>query len=187
LIASRDLVDGSRVSDAWQALIGKTHQELSALVDGDPPITMVELGAAMGAPEDVPEAVIAARAQKALLGLLKSRLEATPSLARVFVAPPSWPWLAKLLAIVRIKELAAARVVLRGKRGYDVTELAATHHGKRLLDGLGFGRRRMLDKSELAQLEQACNEVKLTLPRVIEPTTTERFFASDTSSSNTED
>lgn len=176
--------DAAAIELAWQSAAYRVWYELHGFVDErrDQVVTQHEVRAGMGAPEDVPEAVATGRAQKVVLGLLRARLETEPSLAHRFVAQPGWPWLAKLIAAIRLKELASAKIVQRGARArasFDVSGLARTYHGKALLKSLGFDRRKILEKDELAKLEDACAKIKLTLPRVVEPTTTERFFAGE--------
>lgn len=176
--------DAAAIELAWQSAAYRVWYELHGFVDErrDQVVTQHEVRAGMGAPEDVPEAVATGRAQKVVLGLLRARLETEPSLAHRFVAQPGWPWLAKLVAAIRLKELASAKIVQRGARArasFDVSGLARTYHGKALLKSLGFDRRKILEKDELAKLEDACAKIKLTLPRVVEPTTTERFFAGE--------
>lgn len=167
----------------WRPVVYDVWYELHGFVVDryDPILTQHEIILGMGAFEAVAQAVAVARAQKVVLSLLKSKLDAEPALAHRFVAQPGWPWLAKLIAIVRLKELAGVRIVQRGARAsgtFDCTELVRTYHGKALMRSLGFERRRILSKNELEKLEAACAQIKLTLPRVVEPTTTERFFAS---------
>ena len=187
--------DTAELDRTWRSPVYRVWYELHGFVDDglrDPVLTQHEILAGMGPFEEVADAVATARAQKVVLGLLKARLEAEPPIAHRFVAQPGWPWLAKLIAAVRLKELASARIVQRGARGrasYDCTELVRTYHGKSLMRSLGFERRRVLGKDDLAKLEEACARIKLTLPRVVEPTTTERFFSGDdgTSEETTEE
>ncbi len=72
------------------------------------------------------------------------------------------------------------RIVRRGGRSgarYDISELAATFYGRKILAGLKFTkRRRVLDAKEFEELKVACARIKLTLPETIELTTTEKFF-----------
>lgn len=170
------------VTQTWRPVVYKVWYELGGFLDTrvDPILGQPEILAGMGPFEAVADAVAVARAQKVVLGLLKSKLEAEPALAHRFVAQPGWPWLAKLVAAIRLRELAGARIVQRGGRAqasFDCTELVRTYHGRAILRSLGFERRRILTKAELAKLEEACAQIKLTLPRIVEPTTTERFFA----------
>ncbi|MGC4119423.1 MAG: hypothetical protein QM765_33620 [Myxococcales bacterium] len=119
-------------------------------------------------------------AQKALVVLLKKKLDDDPSLNQRFEATVRNPLWQQLLVAARVRELARAKIVKKGGRRqlrYDVTELAQSFYGKQLLKGAGLERQRVLDKAELAQLTEACAKVKLALPEAIEPTTTERFFA----------
>lgn len=180
------------VAQTWKPVVYRVWYELAGFLDDrrDPILSQLEILAGMGPFEPVADAVAVARAQKIVLGLLKSKLEADPALAHRFVAQPGWPWLAKLVALIRLKELAGARIVQRGARAqasFDCTELVRTHHGKALMRSLGFERRKILTKAELAKLEEACAQIKLTLPRIIEPTTTERFFSADAGSGDAAD
>lgn len=117
--------------------------------------------------------------QKAVLVLLKQRLDADPSFNQRFLPQVKNPLLQQLLTAARIKELAKARIVKKGgakKLRYDVSDLAATFYGKQLIKSAGLERQKVLDKDELAKLNEACAKVKLVLPESVEPTTTERFF-----------
>lgn len=118
--------------------------------------------------------------QKALLSLLRQRLDGAPSLNQCFGPQAKNPLVQQLLVAARVKELARARIVKKGGRRqlrYDVSELAQTFYGKQLLRSVGLERQRVLGKAELETLVHACAKVKLKLPEAIEPTTTERFFA----------
>ena len=82
--------------------------------------------------------------------------------------------------IVRLKELAAVKIVKKGGGAglrYDITGLAATFYGKKILKSLGFVRRRVVKVDELEQLRTVCQKFKLDLPEAVEPTTTEKYFA----------
>ena len=117
--------------------------------------------------------------QKALLTVMKQKLDADPLLNRSFQAQVKNPLLQQLLVGARIKELAKARIVKKGGKKqlrYDVSDLAQTFYGQQLLESVGLKRQRVLDKDELEKLLAACEKVKLKLPEAIEPTTTERFF-----------
>ena len=59
---------------------------------------------------------------------------------------------------------------------YDITGLSATYYGKRILRQIDLGRRRVVDSAELEVLRKACRKIKMDLPEVVEPTTTERYF-----------
>ena len=118
--------------------------------------------------------------QKAILQLMKQRLDEDPALNHKFAPTVKNPLLQQLLVAARIKELAKARIVKKGGRkklGYDVGDLAQTFYGKQLLDSVGLKRQRVLDGDELAKLMAACDKIKLKLPEAVEPTTTERFFS----------
>jgi hypothetical protein len=117
--------------------------------------------------------------QKALVVLLKQKLDADPAVNQQFLAATKVPLWNQLLTAARIKELARARIVKKGGKKqlrYDVADLAKTFFGKALLADAGLARQKVLDKDELAKLEAACAKVKLTLPQTTEPTTTEAFF-----------
>lgn len=117
--------------------------------------------------------------QKALIGLLKQKLDADPALNQRFAAQTKVPLWNQLLLGARVKELAHAKIVKKGgarKLRYDVADLSKTFFGKALLGEAGLARQTVLDGEELARLEAACAKIKLALPQSIEPTTTEMFF-----------
>jgi hypothetical protein len=91
-----------------------------------------------------------------------------------------WAPLMKLLTVIRVKELSRVKIVRKGGRGkglrYDIADLAASFYGKKILREIAFGRRRVVDASELATIRAACAKIKLVLPEDTEPTTTERYF-----------
>ncbi|MBA3539235.1 MAG: hypothetical protein H0T79_06375 [Deltaproteobacteria bacterium] len=141
-------------------------------------ITYVELDKAVPETAASPE-ILDGQVQKALVLLLKQKLDADPAINQRFLQTTKVPLWNQLLAAARIKELARARIVKKGGRKqlrYDVADLAKTFFGKALLTEAGLVRQKVLDKDELAQLQAACAKVKLTLPETIEPTTTEIFF-----------
>ncbi len=123
------------------------------------------------------------RLEKSVISQAKAGLEADPKANRNFSDKTGWKVLDQLLAVVRLKELTQVRITQRGGRGkglrFDVTELAATYFGKKILSGLDMQRRRSLNRDELDQVRAACAKLKLTLPEVVDPTTTEKFFATD--------
>lgn len=141
-----------------------------------------ELERMMGETADLEPAVAEARAQKALLVWVRTRLEADPGFAKSFVDKSGLAWLDKLLTVARLKELASTKIVKAGKSSglrYDISGLQTTFYGRKILDGLGFAKRRTsATKEEYEQIRAACARIKLTLPETVEPTTTERFFAS---------
>ena len=156
-------------------------QYTAALVERRPEvIAYFELDKA-APPEDAalaPE-VLDGMVQKALVVLLKHKLDADPAVNQQFVAATRVPLWNQLLTAARIKELARARIVKKGGRKqlrYDVADLAKTFFGKALLAEAGLARQKVLDKDELGKLEAACAKIKLTLPQTTEPTTTEAFF-----------
>jgi len=141
-------------------------------------ITYHELDTAV--PEEAPSPeIFDGLVQKALVGLLKQKLDADPSINQRFAAATKVPLWNQLLTAARIKELARARIVKKGGRKqlrYDVADLAKTFFGKALLGEAGLARQKVLDADELAKLKAACTKIKLTLPESVEPTTTEIFF-----------
>lgn len=160
--------------------IAKHHAALvAALVEKRPEvITRYELDAAV--PADAPSpAVLDGQVQKAIVVLLKQKLDADPAINQQFLPATKVPLWNQLLTSARIKELARAHIVKKGGRKqlrYDVADLAKTFFGKALLIEAGLARQKVLDGDELDRLKAACAKVKLTLPESIEPTTTERFF-----------
>ena len=124
--------------------------------------------------------------EKSVLAGVKAALEQSIHRNSWFKAKTEWKPLDQLLTLFRLKELKSVGITRRGGRGksksFDVSSLAATFFGKQILRGLEMGRRRTLDDKELEVLKAECAKLKLTLPEIIEPTTTERFF-SDSSSS----
>ena len=143
-------------------------------------ITYFELDKA-SPPEDAAMApeILDGMVQKALVVLLKQKLDADPAVNQQFVAATKVPLWNQLLLAARIKELARARIVKKGGRKqlrYDVADLAKTFFGKALLADAGLARQKVLDKDELERLHAACAKIKLTLPQTTEPTTTEAFF-----------
>jgi hypothetical protein len=135
-------------------------------------------------PGEAAEAVLDARIQKALLTLVKERLDARPEANQRFKAATEWKILNQLLTVARLKELTSVRIVKKGRSsggaGFDVDELARTFYGKQVLKGLGFGKqRRVLNKNEFEKVKAEFAKIKLTLPEAVEPTTTEKYFAQD--------
>jgi len=119
--------------------------------------------------------------EKKILTSIKTALDGDPSINKWFPGNTGWKPLDQLLTLHRLKELKSVGITRRGGRGksktFDVSTLAATYFGKQILNGLNMGRRRSLDQKELDLLKAECAKLKLTLPEIIEPTTTERFFA----------
>ena len=160
--------------------VKKQHDELvAALVERRPEvITFAELDNAVPHEAPSPE-ILDGMIQKALVVLLKHKLDADPAINQQFAVQTKVPLWNQLLAAARVKELARARIVKKGGRKqlrYDVADLAKTFFGKALLADAGLARQKVLDKDELAKLQASCAKVKLTLPETIEPTTTEAFF-----------
>lgn len=141
-------------------------------------ITYHEIDTAV--PEEAPSPeILDGLVQKAIVVLLKQKLDADPSINQQFAATTKVPLWNQLLTAARVKELARARIVKKGgskKLRYDVADLAKTFFGKALLGDAGLTRQKVLDKDELDKLKAACAKVKLTLPETVEPTTTEIYF-----------
>lgn len=154
----------------------------AALVEARPAILEYhELDKAVPETAATPE-ILDAQVQKALVVLLKQKLDADPSLNQRFAASTKVPLWNQLLLAARVKELSRARIVKKSgakKLRYDVGDLAKTFFGKALLAESGLKRQTVLDGDELAKLEAACAKIKLTLPQTVEPTTTELFFDED--------
>ena len=156
-------------------------RRLSALMDGATvePDALEALGGAQ-----VDDPVLAeARAQKAAMAWVRDQLVGDLAKNQRFAEKTEIGWLDKVLTAARLQELAKARIVKVGKSSglrYEVSHLASTFYGRRILDSLGFGKRRTsLARDEFATVVEACARIKLTLPETVEPTTTERFFAGE--------
>lgn len=143
-------------------------------------VTAEQLQALMGDTSGLDAPLVEARAQKAALVWVKGKLDAEPSFNQRFGDKTGIGWLDKLLTVARLKELASVKIVKAGKRSglrYDIGGLGATWYGRRILDGLGFNKRRTsATREEFQQIAAACARIKLKLPETVEPTTTERFF-----------
>ena len=139
--------------------------------------------ARMGATGGEPEAVVEARAQKALLLLVREGLTADLGLNGRFKPKTGWAWLDKLLTQARLKQLGAVRVVRKGGASglrFGIDDLKATYYGRQILNGLGFNNRRtVVDRDELETIKAALARIKLSLPESVERTTTEKFFQPD--------
>ena len=158
-------------------------KELNNFVERGYFLTKQELDAVVEQGEDE-EPVLDARIQKALFTLIKERFDAKPEQNQRFKETTDWKVLNQLLTLARVKELTRVRIVKRGRTsggaGYDVDELSRTFYGRKILDGLGFTKRRKtLNQSEFDSLKLEFQKIKLTLPEAVEPTTTEKFFAQD--------
>jgi hypothetical protein len=155
--------------DVYQASLTEKRPELFGYYDLDKAV-----------PEEAPSPeILDGLVQKALVLLIKQKLDADPGINQRFVTPTKVPLWNQLLTAARIKELARARIVKKGGRKqlrYDVADLAKTFFGKHLLTDAGLMRQKVLDKDELEKLQAACAKIKLTLPETVEPTTTEMFF-----------
>jgi len=163
-----------------EAVIKKHYDVYAAsLAERKPEIvTYHELDKAV--PEEAPSPeILDGLVQKALVVLLKQKLDADPSINQQFIAATKVQLWNQLLTAARIKELARAKIVKKGGRKqlrYDVADLAKTFFGKALLGEAKLARQKVLDKDELERLQAACAKVKLTLPETVEPTVTEMFF-----------
>ncbi len=155
--------------DAFQASLVEKRPEIFGYHDLDRTV-----------PDEAPsKEILDAMVQKALVVLIKGKLDAEPAINQRFVVATKIPLWNQLLTAARIKELARARIVKKGGRKqlrYDVADLGKTFFGKHLLTEAGLVRQKVLDKDELEKLQAACAKIKLTLPETIEPTTTEMFF-----------
>ena len=134
--------------------------------------------------DDVEPAVMESRVQNAIMQLLKGYLDHEPAFNSQFVSQTPWKWLNQLLLAARIKELAGVKVVRKGRRsgmGYDITELVGSYYGRQILQTLNFNvsRKRVVNKDEFELIGKACEKIKLKLPEVVQPTTTEQFFSQD--------
>jgi hypothetical protein len=141
--------------------------------------------ARMGVTAGAEQAVLKARAEKALLLLVREGLTADLGLNGRFKPKTGWAWLDKLLLQARLKELRAVRIVRKGGAAglrFGIDGLKATFYGRQILNNLGFGnRRRVVDRDELETIKAALARIKLKLPELVERTTTEKFFYPDES------
>ena len=136
-------------------------------------------------PGEEADAVLDVRVQKALLTIVKERLDSQPTLNQRFKPTTDWKILNQLLTIARLKELGRVKIVKKGRSsggaGYDVDELSKTYYGRQVLSGLGFTKRRkVLDKDEFEKVRAEFAKIKIALPEAVEPTTTEKYFAQET-------
>jgi len=144
-----------------------------------------DLRALMGPVDDLPEALLEARAQKAALVWFRTRLIKDLRVSHDFGDKTGIGWMDKLLTAARLKELAGVKIAKAGKSGglrYDIAGLQATHYGRKILESIGFNKRRTsVNKEEYATVVRAFQKIKLTLPQTVSPTTTERFFSGEDS------
>ncbi len=131
--------------------------------------------------KDAPTQIKEARIQKAMMTDIKSRLDKDIAFNQEFKDKTDWNWLNRMLTAARVKELASVRIVVKGRRsgmGFDITELVRSYYGRQILKGLDFNvsRRRVATREEFETIQEACARIKLKLPEVIQPTTTEQFF-----------
>ncbi|HZZ80094.1 MAG TPA: hypothetical protein VFE62_16390, partial [Gemmataceae bacterium] len=158
-------------------------KELNNNVERGQFLTVAELDPLVE-PEEDTDAVLDARIQKALFTLVKERLDANPEQNQRFKETADIKLLQQLLTLARVKELTRVRIVKKGRSaggaGFDVDELSRTFYGRRVLDGLGFTKRRkILDRDEFDKVKDEFQKIKLALPEAVEPTTTEKYFALD--------
>jgi hypothetical protein len=129
------------------------------------------------------EAVLDARIQKAILLLIKERLDANPGENKRFKETTDWKILNQLLAAARLKELMRVKIAKVGKSNglrYHVNELGDSFYGRKVLTALGFSKQRFsLTKEEFERVQVEFQKIKLSLPESVEPTTTEKFFAGE--------
>lgn len=155
-----------------------TQYKAALIEDWPDVVTFYELDKAV--PEDAPSAeVLDGLCQKALVVLLKAKLDAEPALNQRFKATTAVPLWNQLLFAARVKELAKARIVKKGGKKqlrYDVGDLAKTFFGRALLEDAGLKRQKVLDKDELEALKKSCAKAKVVLPESVEPTAAEVFF-----------
>lgn len=132
---------------------------------------------------EAPEAVLDARIQKALLLMIKERLDAHPAENKRFKETTDWKILNQLLAAARLKELMKVKIAKTGKTSglrYHVTELRESFYGAKVLAALGFSKARYsLTREEFERVHAEFQKIKLSLPEAVEPTTTEKFFAGE--------
>lgn len=145
----------------------------------------------MGSIEGLEPKLLEVRFEKFLLTRIKQLLESNVAFNSQFKEITGWAILDQMLTITRLKEIAAVKIVKKGGRGaglrYDVSSLLHTYFGKKILHGLSMQRRRVATKDELESIRAACSKIKLTLPEVIEPTTTEQFFSAASESDETKE
>ena len=162
------------------AILKKHHDLLEAALDTKRPEVVPWHEYNKAVPEDAPsDEVMDGLAQKALVILLKQKLDADPSLNHRFGAQTKVALWNQVLTAARIKELTRAKIVKKGGKKqlrYDVGDLSKTFYGAQLLKAAGLERQKILDGDEMDKLKAECAKVKLTLPESVEPTTTERFF-----------
>lgn len=92
---------------------------------------------------------------------------------------PDGQWksvLSQLVVKARALELKEVKIVSRKKK-YDITELRTSYYGKKILEELPELRNRMiLGYEDYNKVKRQCGRLKIELPEVIRPTTTELFF-----------
>ncbi|MEZ4370348.1 MAG: hypothetical protein R3B07_05965 [Polyangiaceae bacterium] len=139
-----------------------------------------EIRAKLGSVRGLDATLLQARVEKAAMTALTTKLESEPLTLNRFVDKPPLKWVAAVVTRARLLELSRVHIVRRASRvskGYDISELAGSYYGRQVLGKLSFSnRRRVVDADEMATIKQAFAGIKLTLPEVVERTTTEKFF-----------
>ena len=162
------------------AAIAKHYEAFTAALVEKRPVVIEYHELERAVPDEAPSPeILDGMIQKALVILIKQKLDADPAVNQQFAAATKIPLWNQLLLAARVKELSRARIVKKSgakKLRYDVADLAKTFYGKALLAESGLSRQKVLDGDELGKLEAACAKIKLTLPQTVEPTATELFF-----------
>lgn len=130
--------------------------------------------------QDEVEEVFAHRVEVMLLQIIKAYLTENPQRNWDFFEKTDWKVLNQILTVSRLKELSKVKIIKRagrGKGGYDMTELAETFFGAKIFQSHGLSTRRILKSDELEKVKEDCARLKLELPEIVEPTTTEKFFS----------
>jgi len=156
--------------------------QLQTWLDDESPLRADELEAEVGLVDSTDDAVVSARVQRQLLLMMKARLEANPSLNQDFKKSTGVKIVDQMLTVARVRELLGAKIVKRGGKQMrvDCSELGETYYGRLVMTGLGLSKqRKILDRAEYDKVAGEFTKIKLTLPELIEPTTTERFFGGD--------
>lgn len=90
-----------------------------------------------------------------------------------------WEPMKKLVTAVRVNELKEVKV-MRRKGKYQVRQLKSTYFGKMIFQELEeLESKSSLKEIEYNKVKLVCKKLNLSLPEVIEPTTTELFFGDD--------
>ena len=159
---------------------GEEEDEYENYYEREPVMTLDELTQAVGPQTDQEDQVKDLRVQKAMMLLIKKKLQQDFKYNHEFQAQTDWKWLNQLLATARLQELASVHIVKKGRKGgvgFDIVELVHSYYGYQILQSLNFSeRRRTINEAEFATVKAACAKIKLTLPEIIQPTTTEQYF-----------